>query len=118
MGSTPVTLIVPDSAVAWPITWRGARAVGVKVRRPHPREREVQGAVDTEIVTARLEADEIKAGRVVWRDVDFLIADLEVFKVFQLEKKPVAIVGSGLFSRRDFVIDFGRSRLLVRVATH
>jgi hypothetical protein len=33
-----------------------------------------------------------------------------------LNGKPAVILGAGLFTQRDFVIDFVRSRLLVNVA--
>ena len=29
---------------------------------------------------------------------------------------PCAILGAGLFTQRDFIIDFARSRLLVKIA--
>jgi hypothetical protein len=45
-----------------------------------------------------------------------LIADLEIFETFMLGDSPAAILGASLFTRRDFFIDFVRSRLLVNVA--
>ena len=49
-----------------------------------------------------------------WRNSTFLIADVEIFETLEHGSKPLAIMGAGLFSGRDFVIDFTRNRLLVR----
>jgi hypothetical protein len=46
----------------------------------------------------------------------FTVGDLEIFKAFMLSDSPAAILGAGLFTQRDFIIDFARSRLLVNVA--
>ena len=43
-------------------------------------------------------------------------SDLEIFKTLQQGDSPLVILGSGLFNQRDFVIDFVRNRLLVKVA--
>ena len=46
----------------------------------------------------------------------FSIADLELFETLMLRDSPAVILGAGLFTQRDFVIDFVRNRLLVKVA--
>ncbi|MFQ5548833.1 MAG: hypothetical protein ACE5FV_11105, partial [Woeseia sp.] len=61
-------------------------------------------------------AAEVRTARVRWRDEVFAIADLRIFATLRRGDSPLAILGSGLFNQRDFVIDFVRNRLLVKVA--
>ena len=65
---------------------------------------------------ARLNAEEVRTARIRWRNEVFAVADLEVFATLRHGDRPLAILGSGLFNHRDFVIDFARNRLLVKVA--
>lgn len=76
----------------------------------------LSGALETAPILARLESSEVTTGGVRWRNEEFLIADLEIFETLMHKDSPLAILGSGLFSQRDFVIDFVRNRLLVRAA--
>ncbi|WP_428098439.1 aspartyl protease family protein [Candidatus Rariloculus sp.] len=75
-------------------------------------ELELAGALETAPILARLQS-EMTTANVRWRNVDLLIADLEIFATLLHEDRPLAILGSGLFNQRDFVIDFVRNRLLV-----
>jgi len=74
----------------------------------------VSGALETQSMLARLIVEPVTTGSVAWRDEVFLIGDLEIFQTLAYADRPLAILGSGLFNQREFVIDFARSRLLVR----
>jgi hypothetical protein len=67
-------------------------------------------------VMARANAKELKTANIRWRNEVLLIADLEIFVTLQQSDNPFVILGAGLFNQRDFVIDFVRNRLLVKVA--
>ena len=97
------------------INWAGARNLGLAplVMR---RDDQISGALEDLPITARLEAEEVTTSSVRWRNEIFSIADLEVFETLMLRDSPAVILGAGLFTQRDFVIDFVRNRLLVRVA--
>ena len=93
----------------------GARRVGVA--SAELRHGDVfSGALESSTVVARLAAQEVTTAGIRWRNEDFSIADLEIFEVFTFGDSPAAILGAGLFTQRDFIIDFVRSRLLVKVA--
>jgi len=76
----------------------------------------VSGVLESEPVTARTEAMQLKTAGIHWKSEVFLIADLEIFETLQQSESPFVILGAGLFNQRDFVIDFVRNRLLVKVA--
>lgn len=93
----------------------GAQLLGVA--RPKLRHDELfSGALGTQPIVSRLAAREVTTAGIRWRNEVFSIADLEVFEAFRLRDSPAAILGAGLFTQRDFIIDFERSRLLVKVA--
>ena len=73
-------------------------------------------ALESAPILARLESDVVTTADIRWRNEEFLIADLEIFSTLMREDSPFAILGAGLFNQRDFVIDFERNRLLIRVA--
>ena len=64
----------------------------------------------------RLDAMEVRTAGIRWRNEVFLVADLEIFETLQHDDTPLVILGSGFFNQRDFVIDFVRNRLLIKVA--
>jgi len=74
----------------------------------------VSGGLDTAAVLARLAAEPLETGAARWRGEVFLIGDLEIFATLDYTDRPLAILGSGLFNQREFVIDFARRRLLIR----
>ncbi|MCP4299240.1 MAG: hypothetical protein GY783_01525 [Gammaproteobacteria bacterium] len=97
------------------INWPGARRLGVSP--PRLRDDDLfSGALETSPVVARLDAEEVTTAGIHWRDEVFSVADLEIFETFRLRDSPAAILGAGLFTQRDFIIDFVRNRLLVKVA--
>jgi len=77
---------------------------------------EFSGAIGSETITARLSSQALNTGPVRWRHETFLISDPAIFTTLGYADDPLAIIGSGLFLQRDFIIDFTRERLLVRTA--
>ena len=97
------------------INWPAARSLRLA---PVDRRGEelLSGALESTPVVARLNAKEVRTASIRWRNEVFLVADLEIFATLQQGDSPLVILGSGLFNQRDFVIDFVRNRLLVKVA--
>ena len=77
---------------------------------------QVAGAIDSTPIVARIRAREVTTGRIRWKDEEFIIAELEIFTTLMQIATPSAILGAGLFTQRDFIIDFTRKRLLVKTA--
>lgn len=97
------------------INWPGARRLGLAPRALRGDDL-FSGALKSLPVVAWFEAEEVTTASIRWRNEVFLIADLEIFETFMLRDSPAAILGASLFTQRDFIIDFVRSRLLVRAA--
>jgi len=97
------------------INWPGARSLDLKPVRSSEDD-QVSGVIGSTAVMARINAREVKTAGIRWRNEVFLIADLDVFAALQKSDSPFVILGAGLFNQRDFVIDFVRNRLLVKVA--
>jgi len=97
------------------INWPAARSLRFSTVR-RSRDHLVSGVIESEPVVARTEAMQVKTAGIRWRNEVFLIADLEIFATLQKSDSPFVILGAGLFNQRDFVIDFVRNRLLVKVA--
>jgi predicted aspartyl protease len=96
------------------INWPAARSLGVVALDPRD-ESLLSGAIESVSVVGRTEIDEVRTGRVRWQDEEFSIVELEVFDMLSRADTPCAILGAGLFTQRDFIIDFARNRLLVKV---
>jgi len=97
------------------INWAAARSLGfepVDVRDDDL----LTGAIESAPVVARIRFDEVTTGRIRWRDEEFTVAELEIFSTLTPDVTGYAILGAELFTQRDFIIDFTRSRLLVNVA--
>jgi predicted aspartyl protease len=97
------------------INWAGAHNLGA-VPLVMRRDYQISGALEDLPIATRLEAEAVTTSGIRWRNEMFSVADLEVFETLMLRDSPAVILGAGLFTQRDFVIDFVRSRLLVRVA--
>ena len=97
------------------INWAGARSLS-SIPPERRGDDQISGALESSSDVAWLEADEVKTASVRWRNERFLTADLEIFETLMLRDSPTVILGAGLFTQRDFVIDFAQSRLLVKVA--
>jgi predicted aspartyl protease len=97
------------------INWAAANSLGLDTVESR-KDDLLSGAIESAPVVARLRVDEMTTGRVRWRDEEFTIADLEIFTTLMRCVTPCAILGAGLFTQRDFIIDFARNRLLVKVA--
>lgn len=97
------------------MNWAGARSLGI-VPLDARRDEGVVGTLERLPDAARFSADIVTTADIRWRNEIFAIADLEIFETMTLNGSPAVILGAGLFTQRDFVIDFVRSRLLVKVA--
>ncbi|MDH3481905.1 MAG: retroviral-like aspartic protease family protein [Gammaproteobacteria bacterium] len=97
------------------INWPGVLSLGITPRKLR-RDTLLSGALESSPLVAWLEAEEVTTARIRWRNEEFSIADVDIFETLMLSDRPAAILGAGLFTQRDFVIDFVRSRLLVNVA--
>ena len=97
------------------INWPGVESLGDTARRLRKHSL-LSGALGSSSVMARLDAREVTTAGIRWRNEVFLIADIEIFETLNLSDRPAAILGAGIFTQRDFVIDFARNRLLVKVA--
>jgi len=96
------------------INWKGARSLGI--RRSLARDRLIiAGAIDTMKILARLDARVVTTAGIRWRNESFAIADLEIFETLMIADRPTAILSAQLFTQRDFIIDFQRNRLLIKV---
>ncbi len=93
---------------------RALRFIGERLRKRHT-DKELVGAVEATIVHAELEVGVVKTARLRWANTKFLVADIHALEILQLDDRPIAIIGADFFNRRDFVIDFVRSRLLVKM---
>lgn len=113
VGSQAVSALFDLGAGVNILNSAASRALQLSARRPAD-EAEFSGAVGQEPVLARLSSQQVRTGTVRWRNETFLIADLEIFETLQATETPLAILGSGIFNQRDFIIDFPRERLLVR----
>jgi hypothetical protein len=97
------------------INWAAARSLGLDP--VHLRDDDLlSGAIESVPVVAQLRVGEVTTGSIRWRNEEFTIADVEIFTTLMHGATPYAILGAGFFTQRDFIIDFTRSRLLVRVA--
>ena len=95
------------------MNWRAASAINVKPKGTISRK-VIHGAVEDARIVAELDVQELRIENLHWRHRTFFISQYSIFEVLDLENKPAAIVGPGFFKDRDFVIDFVRSRLLIR----
>ena len=115
IGSVTIPALLDLGATSNIMNWRAARALRVRPVRPQETS-EIAGAVESAPIVAQLEVKALKTGDLRWARKTFIIADFPVFGVLGLDDLPVAIIGAELFSRRDFVIDFTKHRLLVKTA--
>jgi predicted aspartyl protease len=79
-------------------------------------EDQVSGAIESTPIVARVRARDVRTGGIHWRNEEFMIAELDIFTTLKHDATPCAILGAGLFTQRDFIIDFARGRLLVKTA--
>lgn len=93
---------------------RALRYIGERLRRRQD-DKELIGAVEAIVVHAELEVGVVKTKQLRWKNVRFLVADIHALDILELDNRPIAIIGADFFNRRDFVIDFARSRLLVKM---
>ena len=97
------------------VNWPAVQLLDLRQVRGEPVPL-LSGALESTMVAARFRANSVTTGRVRWHDEEFLAADLSIFRALGQEQNPFVILGAGLFNQRDFIIDFTRNRLLVRVS--
>ncbi len=93
---------------------RALRFIGERLRKRRTGG-ELIGAVEATIVHAELEVGVVKTAHLRWKNTKFLIAEIHALNILKLDDRPIAIIGGDFFNQRDFVIDFARSRLLVKL---
>ena len=97
------------------MNWSAARSLGLDPVELAGDD-QVTGAIDSTPIVARIRAREVTTGSIRWKNEAFIIAELEIFSTLMQSATPSAILGAGLFTQRDFIIDFTRNRLLVKTA--
>jgi len=97
------------------LNWPAARSLGIVPLDPRGEDL-LSGALERVSVVGRTRIDEVMTGPIRWRDEEFTIVELEIFEMLGRGVTPCAILGAGLFTQRDFIIDFARNRLLVKIA--
>lgn len=81
------------------------------------RDKEVvSGAIESAPISVRFRIKEVVIGRARWRREEFEVIEEDIFASLMETDVPYAILGAGLFTQRDFIIDFTRNRLLVKFA--
>ena len=105
-----------DLGAGWNVmNWPAAHALGLSATR-HREDELWSGAIESTAVSSRHNAQEVTTAGIRWQNEEFLIADLQIFATLMRSERPTAILGAGLFTQRDFIIDFVQSRILVKVA--
>lgn len=92
---------------------RAARALDI-VTRSRRDKSDVYGVTGQIPILAEVHVWALDIDFHTWRHRTFLVGDFPIFDVIDIRKSPLAIVGTGFFKERDFIIDFARERLLVR----
>ena len=97
------------------VNWPAADSLGLPRVWPED-EAQFAGAIEDTPIVASFRAQEVRTAGIRWRNEVFSVADLGIFETLPDVDIPMAILGAGLFNQRDFVIDYLRDRLLVKVA--
>lgn len=96
------------------LNWPAARLIDLSPDFLRDREAdEIAGALGAAPDVFHVGIDRFETGPMTWTDETFVIGDLPIFEMLVDAAQPTAIIGSELFLRRDFMIDFARSRVLV-----
>jgi hypothetical protein len=97
------------------MNWPAANSLGLDPDKLAGDD-QLAGAIDSTPIVARIRAREVRTGNIAWKNEEFIIAELEIFTTLMRSATPSAILGAGLFTQRDFIIDFSRNRLLVKTS--
>ena len=97
--------------------WRAANMLDVRAPRAD-KDKTLSGAIEGTAITGLVMVEILTIGNLRWRNEEFVVADTGLFDLLGLGDRPRAIVGSGLFLSRDFIIDFDRNRLLIKADMH
>lgn len=114
IGSQTIPALFDLGATSNIMNWRAAHALQVRPLRSRSGD-QLAGALDRAPVRTELELKLFRTAGIHWRNRTFVIADYPVFEVLDLANRPMAIVGTDIFGGRDLIIDFAKSRLLVKV---
>jgi predicted aspartyl protease len=93
---------------------QAARRLDVRTRSPK-NQTDVFGVVGQIPILAEVRVWQLRIENRYWRNRIFLVGEFPVFEVLDVRRNPVAIAGTSFFKQRDFIIDFSRKRLLVRL---
>ena len=108
----PIAAMLDLGAGTHLMNWHTATRIGGAAGRSG-RDTEISGAVETVPVAAELVAEKLWIENISWKNTRFVVSDFPVFEALGMKDGMAAIIGPGLFSERDLVIDFERQRLLV-----
>ncbi len=97
------------------LNWAAASSLGLEPLAPR-KKAVLTGAIERAPILAELRIEEVITKRVSWRNERFMVAELEIFETLKRSDTPFALLGADLFNQRDFIIDFTRNRLLVKVS--
>lgn len=114
MGDERIPALLDLGAGVNLVNWPAARRLRL---RPEElvEDRPFAGAIDTTTDVGWFIINEITTGGVRWQEEVFSVANLPVFTALGKGDEPFALLGSGLFNQRDFIIDFASERMLVLI---
>ena len=91
---------------------RAARSLDIRTAWPRDGA-DVRGAFGKPVVVVELIAWRMQIAGATWRRRSFLIGEFPIFDALDLGNKPLAVAGTDMFRRHDFIIDFAGKRILV-----
>ena len=97
------------------LNWAAASSLGLEPITSK-EDTVLSGVIERAPIVAELRIEKVITERASWRNEQFMVADLEIFETLMRGGTPFALLGAELFNQRDFIIDFTRSRLLVKFA--
>lgn len=114
LGKKYVPAVVDLGAGFNVLNWPAAQLMDLSPARLRRHDAdEISGALGSTPDVFRVSIDTVGAGVIEWQREPFIIGDLPVFSALTDATQPTAILGAELFLRRDLVLDFAHSRLLI-----
>jgi len=115
-GQTRFTALFDLGAGITMMNWPAAERLGVHEKDYHLPQ-DVQNAVrdvlGTDEPAVKITQLQIALGPRSWDDQIALVANSDVFTHFNLDERPAAILGAGLFRDNSLAIDFANHRLFI-----
>lgn len=93
---------------------KAARNLHVPMRKPEVGS-ELVGIIGSAPILAVVRVSQLQVDDKFWRNKIFLIGEFPIFEILEIDKHPAIIVGADFFRQSDFIVDFARKRLLVRI---